>query len=225
MTTSRPTWPGVAHGTGWPGHIIFDLDGTLVDSAAGVLEALRRAFDSKGLIPAIEIGPSIVGPPLRTILQAAADTKDEAVLSDLESAFRRHYDSESFVHATPYPGVTEALHRLRSGGITLHVATNKRTLPTLRILAMLRWQGLFDSINCVDSIKTIRPGKAATVAGLIRRGVLNPPETLLVGDALDDAEAAMAVGIQFLAVTWGYGSNELIGRWPQLPRVASPADI
>lgn len=206
-------------------HWIFDLDGTLVDSSSGVADALVRAFDSCQMRPAVPIDTSLIGPPLRRMLAIAAGTGDHATLTRLASAFRDCYDEHSYMMTTAYAGIDEALCRLREQGVVLHLATNKRSVPTDRIVTLFGWDDLFRSIYCSDSLSADPASKADLVSELIAANRVDRTKALLIGDSIDDADAARECSIRFLAATWGYGSGRLLSRYPSVDRVTSPVSL
>ena len=206
-------------------HVVFDLDGTLVDSAAGILAALRRVLANRSVEARVPIDESLIGPPLRHVLQLASGMDDDRRLEELETEFREVYDAETHRDTVAYPGVNEALQRLTRRGASLHIATNKRGLPTDKILGLMGWDGLFQSVYCADSVRSGKTGKASTLAELVRAERIDASRAVFVGDSADDAEAASLVGMDFVAVTWGYGSRLLLERFPNVPRVSGPADL
>jgi phosphoglycolate phosphatase len=124
-----------------------------------------------------------------------------------------------------YPGVSDSLVRLTRRGAVLHIATNKRSLPTGKIVRLLGWGKFFRSVYCVDSVRTGNVGKASTLAELVRKERIDPLRAVFVGDSIEDAEAASLAGMGFVGVTWGYGSQLLVERFPDALRVSSPADL
>jgi phosphoglycolate phosphatase len=206
--------------------VVFDLDGTLVDSAPGVLAAFAQAFESRGLQPVVPLDRAIVGPPLRRTLALLAGSEDAALLDDLAARFRAAYDGELCATAEPYPGIPEALRRLAAAGAGLYVATNKRDLPTRRLVEALGWGSLFRGIRCSDTDgASAAPDKRRTLAMLVREHGIVAESALMVGDSIDDAEAAAHSALAFVGVTWGYGSVALAARYPDVRRVRDPAEL
>ena len=124
--------------------VIFDLDGTLIDSAPSILAGLNVAFRKSGLLPVLPLSESLVGPPLRETLRKLIDDQVNADLDILVSDFKRYYDSEGFKKSLPYPGVQELLNQLTQLNVSIYLATNKRLEPTLTIIDYLGWELLFD---------------------------------------------------------------------------------
>jgi phosphoglycolate phosphatase len=188
------------------GHVFCDFDGTLVDSSDGILGTLRDCLESAGLRSKVELGPGLIGPPLRTMLQMAVGAGDAAALDALEAAFRREYDERGYLATRPYPGIVDALLALRARGVHLHIVTNKRRVPTLLIIDMLGWPGFFATVSTLEGGA---PGssKAQVVRQLLRRLDVSTDSVALVGDSVDDAIAARDNGLFFGWATWGYGRH------------------
>jgi phosphoglycolate phosphatase len=131
------------------------------------------------------------------------------VLAECEARFRDDYDGRGYLATRPYDGAADALREMRAMGMQLHLVTNKRRLPTRRILEVLGWWGLFSSVNTLDS-SAHATSKTDVVAGLLTESDIPKFSTRLVGDSLDDAIAARDNGIAFLWARWGYGRDPLL---------------
>lgn len=184
--------------------LIFDLDGTLIDSSAGILNSLAEAFSAAGLSYGNSLTPSLIGPPLQETLRILCPTASQETLDRLGSSFKAHYDTTGFKQTTPYPGVTEMLQALVDAKIPLHIATNKRHLPTLQILEALGWSGLFAHVLSPDSFSPPLASKAAILAQLLNEAKLVATDCLYIGDRLDDYKAAKKIGIPFALAVWGF---------------------
>ena len=172
--------------------IIFDLDGTLVDSAAGILGALARAFAACGLEPMVPLTHGVIGPPLREMLLELAESTDSHLLDCLAAAFKTHYDSAGYLETQPFPGVQAMLATLARAGFRLHIATNKRALPTRRILACLGWTAFFDRVYTLDAFTPPLPDKTSLLARLLADAGLDAAQCAYVGDRQEDGLAARA---------------------------------
>ncbi|MCL1861086.1 MAG: HAD family hydrolase [Proteobacteria bacterium] len=199
-----------------PTHIIFDLDGTLIDSAGAILASYRAAFASCGRVPARGIEADIVGPPLGETLRMLAGSEDSALIAQLADAFRRSYDSDGLLETQAYPGIGDMLRALRAAGMRLAIATNKRIHPTRLIVGHLGWADIFDSVTALDIFTPPLPDKAALLGRLLADSEIDARRAVYVGDRIEDGEAAEANDLPFIAATWGYGiprAGAMSSRW------------
>jgi phosphoglycolate phosphatase len=184
--------------------IVFDLDGTLVDSAPGIRRCLRMALAEVAPGEEPEYPARLIGPPVRDMVTMLLPEADETLIDAAVAAFRLLYDGGGWREAVPYAGASDSLAALRSMGHRLFIVTNKPSVPTQSILAELGWNALFDLVVCRDSTDPPFADKAAAVASLIDTEALDADRTVLVGDTLDDALAARANGLAFVFAAYGY---------------------
>jgi phosphoglycolate phosphatase len=187
-------------------NIIFDLDGTLIDSRPGIEACLRHALElvePGSVLPRVE---SLIGPPVRDMIAALLPHRDADVLDEAEAAFRRCYDSTGWRLMDAYEGVDDTLTRLAAAGLRLFVLTNKPAGPTGAVLDSIGWRDRFETVLCRDSFSPPFGDKAVAMAFLLSSLALDPASTLMVGDSADDARAASSNGVGFAAASWGYGS-------------------
>lgn len=187
--------------------IIFDLDGTLVDSSPGILGAFADAFAVCGLKPTRPFAASVIGPPLRETLRLLAGSADAAVLDALTAGFTASYDRTGCLATDPFPGAEALLKTLRAAGLRLYLATNKRAAPTDRMLIHLGWQALFDAVYTLDRFERPMKDKSALLERLIAETGLDIARTTYVGDRREDGLAAQHNGLTFYWATWGYGGE------------------
>ncbi len=188
--------------------VIFDLDGTLVDSLAGIEYAADAAWAAIRPDRACPPLRPLIGPPIRDMFQRAWPDATTETLLALEHAFREVYDRDGWRMTTTYPGVIETLASIVTAGFLCLGVTNKPQFATQRILEHCTLKKYFREFLSPDSGEPIYASKADAVSALLVRHSLNPSATLLVGDSLDDARAAQACGLQFAAFTGGYGQVE-----------------
>lgn len=202
--------------------IVFDLDGTLIDSAASILASMQAAFDQAGITPARPLTPALIGPPLAQTLRALLpDTDAVQVLPDLVEGFKRHYDASGYQKSQVYPGVQDMLQALGRMPVRLHIATNKRIAATRRIVAYLGWERFFAGVYALDACTPALPHKTAMLQRL--RQMMADAAPLYVGDRAEDAEAARASGMSFFWATWGYGGSDV--QVPPECRLQAPAQL
>ena len=187
-------------------HILFDLDGTLIDSAPAILASFREAFASTGVTAVRSIDESVIGPPLTETLQLLSGSDDLALIGRLAESFKASYDSEGYKATAAYAGVGELLAQLAAAGRQLSIATNKRIHPTRLILAHLGWLDYFSHVYALDLFTPRLPDKAAMIARLLADQNIPRDQAIYIGDRSEDGESADANNLPFIAVTWGYGS-------------------
>lgn len=197
-------------------HILFDLDGTLIDSAPAILASFRDAFAQTGITPVRAIDASVIGPPLTETLQLLSGSGDPALVARLAEAFKASYDGEGYKATAAYAGVGALLAKLAGAGLRLSIATNKRIHPTRLILAHLGWKDFFSHVYALDLFTPRLPDKAAMIGRLLADQAIPKDQAIYIGDRSEDGESADANGLPFIAVTWGYGSlnaDEMRSGW------------
>lgn len=206
--------------------VIFDFDGTLVDSSPGILSTFGRTLARHGVAPAVPLDRKLIGPPLAATLARISGLSGEA-LSPMIDSFKADYDAAGYLDTVPYPGVAEALQHLKALGLRLFIATNKRIEPTHKILTHLGWAPHFAAVYALDAMQPPLPDKTAMTGEILRLEAIEPKRTAFVGDSLEDARAARHNGIAFYAATWGYGGlaeAELHPEWERLTDIADLLD-
>lgn len=186
--------------------LIFDFDGTLIDSAPGILATYAEVLSAAGIAPAVPLDQHLVGPPLQPTMEKLLGHRhaDSELLQALIEDFKVRYASTGVAHTPAYPGADQALRALRTHGHTLYLATNKRAAPTLALLEKFGWQQHFRQVYCIDSRQPPYADKTAMLRQLLSENRLSAQQTLYVGDTHGDYLAASACGIDFAAAQWGY---------------------
>ena len=188
-----------------PADILFDLDGTLIDSSPGILASFGRVLAADGLRPAMPLEASLIGPPLAVTLQQVSGIADEARLARLVEAFKQDYDTAGYLATEVFPGVAAGLAQLTAAGSRLFIVTNKRMLPTRKILLSLGLAQHFTGIHTRDETEPMAPSKAAVAGRVIARYSVAPARACFVGDSDEDAAAARENGLVFIHACYGYG--------------------
>lgn len=189
--------------------IIYDLDGTLIDSHASIEQALNHAVAT--VLPG-ECPPSfrsLIGPPVREILRLAIPKCPEAALCAMERVYRQTYDTEYCVKCECFPGVMETLRIIQSRGTRQFIATNKPSNPSRKILDATGLQKLVEVCVSPDSVSPRFPSKEHAVAWILSSSSLAGEHCLFVGDSIEDSVSARKNGIRFIGVNYGYGSRQL----------------
>ena len=189
--------------------IIFDLDGTLVDSSESILESIQSAFLMCDLKPMMALNSDIIGPPLMETLIKLSGVSDKDVLNQLAEKFKKNYDTFGFKKTKVFDGINEMLNELNDNGFQLYIATNKRDIPTKKIINYLGWDRLFKEIYSLDSFSPIALSKKDILAKIIYNHSLLRKDVIYVGDLEDDRISAQANNIRYIMVKWGYEKKEI----------------
>ena len=208
-------------------NIIFDLDGTLVDSAPGIERALFESI--KLVLPEAMIQlPDIrahIGPPLKELIEQLLPDVSAEVADQIASKFRFTYDGNAWQRTVLYEHVMETLAWLAEHGIDRFLVTNKRSQPTRQIIIKLGLFEFFRDVVSPDINDIAFPSKEAMVRYLIEKHSLNLEKTLLVGDTTSDAAAAQMCGIGFAVATYGYGEGHEFDNIRPVAFVNRPDDL
>lgn len=186
--------------------VVFDLDGTLVDSAPDIGRVLNDILveNDHAPLPLSEIR-NMVGRGARHLLErgfAASGDRLDAVRSDtLLSQFITLYEADIARDSQVFPGAMEALTRLREQGCRLAVCTNKYEHLAMKLLTALELTPWFETVVGGDTLKTKKPDAAPLLHAL---GAIPPERAVMVGDAAPDIGAARAAGVPVIAVGFGY---------------------
>ena len=205
--------------------ILFDLDGTLVDSLPGIAWAAQTALTD--ICPDAEL-PDLrpfVGPPIREIFRRALKVEDSVKLDGLEASFRRHYNSEGWRHTVAYSDVHQTLTALLTKNVRLGVVTNKPQIPTRSILEHLDLARFMEIVVTPDSVSPAYANKTQALAAALLSQAIIPGRALFVGDSCDDAAAAAGCSVRFAAVTYGYGDASLQTAHPIHLKLDSLGDL
>jgi phosphoglycolate phosphatase len=185
--------------------VIFDLDGTLIDSAADIAANANTVLEELGLdtLPPAQIAGFIgKGVPnlIHRVLEASGMVSDGPLFTPMMSRFIHHYET-TFAHTVTYPGVTKALVQLAEMGCALGICTNKPIAPTHAVLRHLGLARHFSAIYGGDSLSQRKPDPAPLFA---TAGDLGRASVIYVGDSEVDAETAERAKLPFLIYTEGY---------------------
>ncbi|MBR4425147.1 MAG: HAD family hydrolase [Oscillospiraceae bacterium] len=189
-------------------HIFFDLDGTLTDSAPGILNSVRYALERLGApVPEREALFAFIGPPLPDSFRDRCGFGPEQA-REATRLYREYFEPRGLYENSVYPGIPALLERLRASGLWLGVATSKPERFARRILDHFGLTAAFDCIAGAD-LDGQRSRKADVLRyAMAQSGVGDPEKALMVGDREHDALGAREAGLDCLGVLYGYGSRE-----------------
>lgn len=196
-----------------PATIVFDLDGTLVDTAPDLCAALNHALGVLGQppVPADDVR-HMVGHGARKLLERGLAASGEATPALVEAGvapFLAFYAAHVAVGSRPYPGVEAALDTLAAAGCRLAICTNKPVALSAALVAALGWQGRFAANLGFDSVPAPKPDPAHLFAAIAAAGG-DPADTVFVGDSITDTTTAKAAGVPVIAVSFGFSDRPAI---------------
>ena len=189
--------------------LIWDLDGTLIDSVPDLMAALNRLADARGLAPFDRAAVAgMVGDGARVLVERAFAARGTAADGAAQASFIADYTAHAAVDTRPFPGVAEALGALAGAGWTMAVCTNKpeaATIAALDALGLSRW---FAAVGGGDSFATRKPDPAHLLATLHAAGG-TADAAVMVGDHHNDVRAAAGAGVPCIFAGWGYGPRSM----------------
>ena len=211
--------------------VVFDLDGTLVDTAPDLQAHVNIVLGELGR-PGLDLDDVrlLVGDGARTLirrgLEATGGVPDGVDLDLLYGRFLERYTADPARRSTVHEGVLAVLHALRARGLRLGICTNKAQAPTDRLLAALGLAPFFDVIVGGDAVPAKKPDAGHLRATLERLGA-RPARSVMVGDSGHDLQTARAAGVPCVLVSFGYtpvparalGPDRVIDRFAELPAV------
>ena len=205
MTSTMPTQTLAPARTWSP--VLFDLDGTIVDSAADITGSLAHMFTKLGLdVPSDEVLRSYVGPPLLDSLRLTAGF-DDAEAWEALNIYRDHY-GEHVLRSPVFPGVAGVLERLHAAGVPVALATSKPESMARKVLDHAGLTQYFTEITGASDDEELST-KADVVREALRRleaKGIDTSNAVMVGDRGYDTLGAAANGVPTILVEWGYGS-------------------
>lgn len=185
---------------------VFDVDGTLLDTAPCILNSLKKALQSADInTQNISFTKDLIGPKIPQIIDMlniniSIQKKDEIV-----QTFRNIYDNNPFENTKIYAEAQKLLNQLV--GKQMFIATNKPYKPTMKLLNHFNLNN-FQEVMCPDCLIEKKLNKADMLLYLIEKHQLSPKETLFIGDTQGDFEAAQKCGSLFGFASWGYAQNK-----------------
>lgn len=188
-------------------NVIFDLDGTLLNTTEGVIESVKYTARSLGY-PMLSSKKFLkfIGPPIQQSFMTyyGADRDRAQVAAD---TFRKYYKDTALLKAVPYEGIYELCEILQKNHIKMAVATYKREDYALTLLKHFHFQEYCNPVHGADNHNKLK--KEDIIEICIEEMGGKKGETVLIGDTLNDAMAAEKAGILFIAVTYGFGLKSL----------------
>jgi phosphoglycolate phosphatase len=189
--------------------IVFDLDGTLVDSLRDLADSSNELLASYGLEPLPDDAVAhMVGDGARALVRRALAARScDAPFADAFARFGTIYDRRLLNHTRPYPGVIEMLERV-AGKASLAILTNKPEAATARVLDGLDLARFFDHVICGDGMIARKPAPEG-LQNLMDRAGATPATTILVGDSPVDLQTARNSGARICLARYGFGFDRV----------------
>jgi phosphoglycolate phosphatase len=189
-------------------NFLFDLDGTLIDSASGIKESFYVAYLNVYNKECPQNITTFIGPPIDQVLTAVNGETNLDTIKYFIDAFKQHYDNEGYKKSKLYDDVELVLEILLKNNLNVFIATNKRVKPTKLILEYLSISKYFKDIYCPDILEFQFKNKTDLIAHLLETNKLQSNETIMIGDTIHDGIAADENMLDFALVEYGYGQYE-----------------
>jgi len=193
--------------------VVFDLDGTLVDTAADLASATNRILASEGLAPiSLAKMRTLISYGARHMIERGLSErgakKPQAEVDALLATFLADYGKNIAVESRPFPGALEVLGRLTQAGHRLAVCTNKREHLARKLLAELKMDGLFHAVTGRDTLPVHKPDPGHLIGTVILAdGDLG--RAVMIGDSDVDILTAKSAGLPSVGVTFGYSRDPI----------------
>lgn len=200
----------------WPqplGAMLFDLDGTLLDSAPDLYTALQRMCEEKhASVPPYEQVRAVVSRGARAVLRCAFSAQGESAIEAMAPRFLDIYQQVMGQQTKPFPGIEALLAGLETRDIAWGIVTNKAGWLAEELVRRIGWNNRFAALVAGDTLAVAKPDPAPVRLACERAGV-TPAQGVYVGDDARDVAAGNGAGLFTVAVSWGYLNGENPHRW------------
>ena len=233
MVTSTTFAHKGEHQMGKKTALLFDLDGTLIDSAPDICASVNKALESVGREPiSLANIKSLVGSPapilIEKVLEITGQPGSKEDIDFLLSGFLQVYRQNPSEHTVVFPGAREALERFEKAGIQLGICTNKPEATCFPVLDALDLRRYFATVVCGDTLEYCKPDPRHVFHALDEMGA-DHNDAAFIGDSEADIQAAKNAHLPSVLVTFGYchvpfsslGANALIDNFDQLDKALS----
>ncbi|MEJ0104246.1 MAG: HAD family hydrolase [Bacteroidota bacterium] len=188
-------------------HIIFDLDGTLIDSKPEIQDAFRKTFSEVPASSVIAFDAINFGTTLNSVLESVYEG-DTGLILKAKKKFSEIYDSSTYEKTLLYPHVWDTLENLDEMGYNMYIATNKRMAPTLKILENKNILHRFKTIKTSDMVPGETISKQKMIEQICAENKIQ--QGYMIGDTTQDIQAGNAAKLITIAATYGYETQELL---------------
>ncbi|MFT8719383.1 HAD hydrolase-like protein [Acetobacter sp.] len=205
--------------------VLFDLDGTIIDSRMGIIATIRQVLEELGHTPDPSHDLSwVVGPPLRDLIGEILKHYGDDRCEEAMACYRRLYETGGALRAPVFSGMRETISAIQNAGATLYIATSK---PKILARSILERTGLLHHFREVYGARPDDSGaeKPELIASVLADHQIEKHHAVMIGDRRFDISGAHANNIRALGVAWGYSSEgELLDAAPEVI-VAQPAEL
>ncbi len=187
--------------------VLLDLDGTLLDTAPEIAAAANAMLAEQGLppLPASTVR-DFIGSGIARLVERCLQVSGRPMREEALRSFGAHYRRLNGTAAAPFPGVLDALGRMRAAKLRLACVTNKAAAFTLPLLEKTNLAPLFDAVVTADQVGRRKPDPAPFLQACRALGA-SPGDSAVIGDSANDAEGARAAGCAVLLVSYGYSEG------------------
>ena len=206
-------------------YVIFDLDGTLLDTKEGILLSVEHTVRELGYGElTLEQKLSFIGPPVQVSLKRIYGL-DDIQAQHGAGVFREFYKDRALLKAKPYEGIYDLCGALKDKGIRMAVATYKREDYAVRLLKHYDFDKYCDPMHGADNNNVLK--KEDIIMMCVNEMGAKKEECVLIGDTDNDAKGAMEAGIPFVAVTYGFGfkSRDDLKGYPHIGIASTPMEV
>ena len=207
--------------------ILFDLDGTLLDTAPDLLEALNFVLKKEGWpVVYLENYRDHMSIGATKLIKLATKNKfDGLKLQSLTEDFLNYYEANLCVFSQPFVGITKVLNAIENRGIKWGIVTNKQSRFTSRLINSIKWTSRCQCVVSGDTLQLAKPHPEPLLYAAKQLDT-SPQSCLYVGDAATDCQAAKAAGMEFLLARYGYLPFTLNTKsWTKIGEVENAEDI
>ncbi len=189
-------------------HIIFDLDGTLIDSRSSVLRTYEEVLLSLQLSAKAGVGENVLGPSLDDAIEILIPDASRAIKADFKKKYIEKYDAKNYKLIKPFQGINELIRQIYADGHKLYIVTNKRSTIVRKILEDFEWISILEKVIAKDSKTPAYLNKEEMLLELIGEFTDQKARIMYLGDTEEDQTAAEACGINFVYAAWGWREND-----------------
>ena len=184
--------------------VVFDVDGTVLDTREGVLAAVQHTIEQCGLEHlSDEALRTFIGPPVQNSFKRWYRVSDEEA-QRLANVFRDKYKGEDLLKAVPYDGIYDVFEKLEAKGVKTAVATYKREDYAIRLLEHFKFDHYSDILHGADNENKLKKKDIIELC-INESGITDRSRIVMIGDSDNDAIGAEGMGISFVGVTYGFG--------------------